>query len=270
MKQYYPVLTIAGSDCSGGAGIQADLKTMSALGVYGMSAITAITAQNTTGVTSIQGVSPDMVADQIDMIYSDIKPLAVKTGMLYNKKIIEVVADRLMYHGVKNLVIDPVMMSTSGSKLIDDDAIEVLIERLFPLATLITPNKHEVIRLTGSDNLQKQANYLRKMGIKNFIIKGGDSSRADVKIDYLGVSTNSQLIRLRSKAIETVNTHGTGCTLSSAIASYLALGLNLETSVKHAKRYITRAISAGKDVSIGNGHGPVNHFFAPKRIEISE
>ncbi len=269
MRHYFPVLTIAGSDCSGGAGIQADLKTMSALGVYGMSAITAITAQNTTGVASIQGVSPDMVAAQIDMIYSDIKPFAVKTGMLYNKEIIEVVADRLIYYGVENLVIDPVMMSTSGAKLIDDNAIDTLIEKLFPLATIITPNRQEVIRITGSDNLQKQTNCLRKMGINNFIIKGGDSIRTDVKIDYLGVADKSQLIKLRSKAINTVNTHGTGCTLSSAIASYLALGHNIENSVKHAKRYIVRALSAGENISIGNGHGPVNHFFAPKRIEIS-
>lgn len=268
MKHYVPVLTIAGSDCSGGAGIQADLKTMSALGVYGMSVITAITAQNTTGVSAIEGISPNMVTQQLDMIYSDIRPLAVKTGMLYSSDIIEAIVDRINYYGVYNLVIDPVMVSTSGSQLIDDKAIDLLIEKLFPLATIITPNQQEVYRITGSNDLKEQCTRLKEMGVQNFIIKGGDSTQTDIKIDYLSLKGNKHLIRLKGKGIDTVNTHGTGCTMSSAIASYLAFGYDLHKSVKFAKKYISRAISAGKDVHIGNGHGPVNHFFAPNRIEI--
>ncbi len=268
MKSYVPVLTIAGSDSSGGAGIQADIKTMSALGVYAMSAITAITAQNTTGVSAIQGIASKVVAAQIDMVYDDITPLAVKTGMLYSAEIISATADALARNNAKNIVIDPVMVATSGALLIDREAISTLVTKLFPMSTLITPNCEEARELTGSDDINIQVQRLREMGARNILLKGGDSKRIDKKIDYLSLEGEEKLIELKSDAIDTMNSHGTGCTLSSAIASYLALGNDLTNSVKKAKKYITCALFAGKNVSIGTGHGPVNHFFDPQKLKI--
>ncbi|MDE6555417.1 MAG: bifunctional hydroxymethylpyrimidine kinase/phosphomethylpyrimidine kinase, partial [Duncaniella sp.] len=176
MRLYYPVLSIAGSDSSGGAGIQADIKTISALGCYAMTAITAITAQNTTGVRSIQTLDPSIVADQIDMVFEDIPPLAVKIGMLGNAAVTEVVADRLEHHRPKFLIVDPVMVSTSGSRLLEEDAVRTLVERIFPLATLVTPNLREAEALTGQTNPALQAHTLAQMGARNVLIKGGDSS----------------------------------------------------------------------------------------------
>lgn len=268
MKHYYPILTIAGSDSSGGAGIQADIKTMSALGTYGMSAITAITAQNTTGVSAIQGVSPKVVEAQIDMVYADIRPLSVKTGMLHNGEIIKSVADALARNNAENLIIDPVMIATSGARLIDEDAVGILVKQLIPMAMLITPNKNEAVALTDSEDVFVQAQRLHEIGARNVLLKGGDSSRKDIKIDYLSLENTTKLIEIKSDAIDTRNSHGTGCTLSAAIASYLALGNNLEKSVKKAKLYITHALFAGKNVDIGEGHGPVNHFFAPQKLKV--
>lgn len=268
MKQYYAALTIAGSDSSGGAGIQADLKTMSSLGVYGMSAITAITAQNTTGVSAIQGIAPKMVAAQIDMVCADIPPLAVKTGMLYCAEIIDAVADAIARNNLKNLVIDPVIVATSGAQLIDDAAIDTLVNKLFPLALLITPNSAEARRMTDSEDVVVQAQRLHALGAQNVLLKGGDSNRTDVKIDYLSLDGSERLIEIKSDAIDTQNSHGTGCTLSAAIASYLALGNDLEKSVRKAKLYITQALFAGKSVSCGQGHGPVNHFFHPEKLKL--
>ncbi|MBQ9077881.1 MAG: bifunctional hydroxymethylpyrimidine kinase/phosphomethylpyrimidine kinase [Muribaculaceae bacterium] len=268
MKSYIPVLTIAGSDSSGGAGIQADLKTMSSLGVYGMSAITAITAQNTTGVSAIQGIAPKIVAAQIDMVYADIPPLAVKTGMLYSADIIDSIADALARNNARNIIIDPVMVATSGALLIDRNAIKNLVEKLFPMSILITPNRAEARELTGSDNVGIQAQRLHEMGARNILLKGGDSADTDKKTDYLALEGNDRLIKLESDAIDTRNSHGTGCTLSSAIASYIALGNDLTSSVKKAKQYITYALFAGKHVNIGNGNGPVNHFFSPKKLKL--
>lgn len=267
MKSYIPVLTIAGSDSSGGAGIQADIKTMSALGTYAMSAITAITAQNTTGVSAIQGIAPKIVAAQIDMVYADIPPVAVKTGMLYNAEIISAVADALARNNARNIIIDPVMVATSGAMLIDKDAVNTLVAKLFPMATLITPNCAEARELTGSDDIMTQITRLRETGARNILLKGGDSPATDKKTDYLSLEGSNEPIALTSDAIATKNSHGTGCTLSSAIASYMALGYDLEKSVRKAKQYISYALFAGKNVCIGNGNGPVNHFFAPEKLK---
>ncbi|MCC8070672.1 MAG: bifunctional hydroxymethylpyrimidine kinase/phosphomethylpyrimidine kinase [Bacteroidales bacterium] len=268
MRQYYPILSIAGSDSCGGAGIQADIKTISAIGGYAMTAITAITAQNTTGVTAIQGVDPEVVEAQIEMVWTDIPPLAVKTGMLYSREIVERVAACLERHHDVPVVVDPVVMATSGARLMTEDAIEVIKKRLFPLATLITPNVAEACALTGVDNPQEQAQAFRAMGCSNVLLKGGDSERSDVKIDYLVLEGSQRLIPLQADAVKTRNTHGTGCTLSSAIATYLALGYTLEQAVSQAKLYVTRALRSGASVVIGHGHGPVNHFFQPRHLKI--
>lgn len=267
MKQYIPVLSIAGSDSSGGAGIQADIKTISAIGCYAMTAITSLTAQNTTGVTMIEGVSPEMVKAQIEAVWADIPPLAVKTGMLFNKAIVSEVATAFKRHNVSNLVIDPVMVSTSGSLLLERDAIESVKNELFPLATLITPNKSEAEELTGTADPMKQIERFREMGCRNILLKGGDDERTDMKIDILSLEGEEDPITLRADAVNTPNTHGTGCTLSSAIASYLATGFDLEEAVTRAKIYITRAINAGARVKTGHGHGPVNHLFGPRHMK---
>lgn len=267
MRNYFPVLSIAGSDPSGGAGIQADLKTISAIGCYGMTAITALTAQNTAGVRSIMAVTPQSIADQIDMVMTDIPPLAVKTGMLCNVEVAAAVADRLEMYRPQNLVIDPVMVSTSGSSLLNDSGVEILTTRLFPLATIVTPNQREAFALTGSDDPELQAHTLSEMGCRNILIKGGDTADTDFKTDILYLNHCREAIELRADAVDTINTHGTGCTLSSAIASYLALGYDLKAAVRQAKLYVTRALEAGAFVTTGKGHGPVNHFFAPRRLK---
>ncbi len=267
MRNYFTVLTIAGSDSSGGAGIQADIKTMSAIGCYGMSAITSITAQNTTGVRSIMPVTPQVVADQIDMVMEDVPPLAIKIGMLCNAEIAATVADKLEQYRPGNVVLDPVMVSTSGSLLLEQDAIDVVTSRLFPLSTIITPNQHEARVLTGETETDRQARVLMDMGAENILIKGGDTDRNDVKIDFLYLDKKISPIRLSSDAVDTPNTHGTGCTLSSAIASFLALGYDLTSAVRHAKLYISHALEAGSFVTVGKGHGPVNHFFSPRRLK---
>lgn len=267
MRTYYPTLTIAGSDSSGGAGIQADIKTMSAIGCYAMSAITSITAQNTTGVRSIMPVSPEVVADQIDMVMTDIPPLAIKVGMLCNAEVASAVAERLEHYRPQNLIVDPVMVSTSGSMLLEKDAVEVLTKRIFPLAELVTPNQMETKALTGSSVTAEQIESLRRLGCRNILIKGGDTDRTDIKVDILHLSATGETIELKADAIDTKNSHGTGCTLSSAIASYLALGYQLKEAVSMAKLYVTHALEAGSWITTGRGHGPVNHFFSPRRLK---
>lgn len=257
---YLPVLSVAGSDCSGGAGIQADLKTMSALGCYAMSVITAVTAQNTCGVYAVEGISPEIVAAQIDAVFSDIPPLAVKTGMLYSDRIVAEVARSLAAHGVKHLVVDPVMVSTSGSRLISEEAIECMVTRLFPLAEVVTPNVAEAAVLTASANPDEQAAKIMAMGPKSVLLKGGDRA-GDHKTDLLYLADGT-VRRFSSPAVDTVNTHGTGCTLSSAIASFLANGRSLADAVAEAKDYVTSALRAGALYKIGEGHGPVDHFHA--------
>ena len=267
MRKYIPVLSIAGSDPSGGAGIQADIKTISALGCYAMTAITSLTAQNPPGVRSIMPSTGAIVADQIDMIMEDIPPMAIKTGMLCNLNVASTVADKLEQYRPDNIVVDPVMISTSGSKLLDDEAIDLIVKRIFPLSTIITPNKSEARVLTGETDPDRQAKILMGMGCRNVLLKGGDSDRKDFKIDYLYLENKHTGIELRADAVNTVNTHGTGCTLSSAIASYLALGYDSEQAVRAAKFYISRALEAGAFVTTGRGHGPVNHFYAPRRLK---
>ena len=267
MRRYFTVLSIAGSDPSGGAGIQADIKTISALGCYAMSAITSLTAQNTTGVRSVMAVTPQSVADQIDMIMEDIPPMAVKTGMLCNTAVADAVAGRLEHYRCPNLVVDPVMVSTSGSRLLEEKAIDLIVKRIFPLSTLVTPNVTEAEVLTGENDPDRQAKVLFDLGCDNVLLKGGDLSDNDFKTDILYLRRGEKRVELRADAVDTRNTHGTGCTLSSAIASYLALGYELEEAVNLAKIYITRALKSGANITTGNGHGSVNHFFAPRRLK---
>lgn len=267
MRRYYPILSIAGSDSSGGAGIQADIKTISSIGCYAMTAITAITAQNTTGVAAIQGIDPEIVRAQISTVWADIPPLAVKTGMLFSAPIIEQVAAELSHYHPTHLVVDPVMLSTSGSQLIAPDAVECMVTRLFPLAEIVTPNVSEAHALTGTHDLLGQALALRDMGCRNVLLKGGDTDSTDFKTDYLLLENTHKLIPLKADAIATRNTHGTGCTLSSAIASYLALGLDMEEAVSRAKLFVVRGLRSGASVAIGHGHGPMNHLFAPRHMK---
>lgn len=271
MKEYIPILSIAGSDSSGGAGIQADIKTISAIGCYAMTAITAITAQNTTGVKSIQGISSKMVADQIEMATSDIQPLAIKTGMLFNADIINTVADSLNSIDIKNLVCDPVMISTSGSVLLEENAVEAIKNRIFSISTLVTPNQHEAKFLSGGcTDPMDQALSLREMGCRNILIKGGDDGNNFVKKDLLLLNGEDEFITLTADCVNTKNTHGTGCTLSSAIACYLALGFDVEEATMRGKLFITKALRAGAHVAIGRGHGPVNHLFAPRHMKFKK
>lgn len=253
-------LTIAGSDSSGGAGIQADIKTMTMNGVYAMSAITALTAQNTTGVYEILEVPPKFLAQQIDSVFEDIPPDSVKIGMIFSAKLAEVIAERLKFFNAKKIVVDPVMISTSGAKLIDDDAIEILKKNLFPLAEVITPNIPEAEKLSGmkifsGEDMIKAAKIIfEKFGCA-VLCKGGHNvnDANDVLFDE-----NGEKIFYGEK-INNPNTHGTGCTLSSAIAANLAKDFDLVDSIKNAKKYLTDALSA--QLNLGKGSGPIKHNF---------
>ena len=264
-KTYSRVLTIAGSDSGGGAGIQADLKTFAAIGCYGMSVITALTAQNTQGVSGIHPVPPDFAAEQLDAVFSDIGTDAVKIGMLFSPDLIQTVADRLVKHNAKNIVLDPVMVAQSGDKLLQDDAIEAIKIHLMPLAAIVTPNlpEAEVLlgkSLSGQDSLEAAARELSRFGGCNVLIKGGHgTTRASTDILYL--ANKDRWVALTGDRIATHNNHGTGCTLSSAIAAYLAKGDSIEAAVRAAKTYISRAIQTGANYKLGRGHGPVHHFF---------
>ncbi len=253
-------LTIAGSDSSGGAGIQADIKTMTCNGVYAMSAITALTAQNTLGVTGIMDVTPEFLADQLDNIFTDIYPDAVKIGMVSSRGLIEMIAKKLNEYDAKNIVVDPVMVSTSGSKLISDDAIATLKEKLLPLASVLTPNIPETEVLSGmkvsnEEEMIAAAKYISETYHCAVLCKGGHKVNDANDLLY----ENGSFKWFEGKRINNPNTHGTGCTLSSAIASNLAKGFNLETSVKRAKDYISGALNAMLD--LGHGSGPMNHGF---------
>lgn len=271
-KHYLPVLSVAGSDSSGGAGIQADIKTISALGCYAMTAVTAITAQNTTGVLDAIGVDPKTVNQQIAFTASDIAPLAVKTGMLYSTDIVRVVVASLRRCNLRNIVVDPVMISTSGSILLKGDYVVPTVRtELVPIADLLTPNVHEAAVLADSTDWRRQLSEIHSMGCRNILLKGGDrDDNATTKTDILSLDWGKRIVEFTSDAVDTRNTHGTGCTLSAAIASYMAMGLDIEQAVGHAKRFITSALEAGKDIAIGNGHGPVNHFFNPHKLIIDE
>ena len=266
MKTYPVVLTIAGSDSSGGAGIQADLKTMSSIGVFGTSAITAITAQNTCEVRAIQCIDPDIVRQQIEAVLDDLPCHTVKLGMLYARPTIDAIADCLAHYPLDHIVLDPVMVSTSGCRLIEEEAIEAVKSRLLPRATLVTPNIPEAeilsgLPVTNEREMELAARRLFQIGCRAVLIKGGHLEGAE-SCDLL-FTPQADPVRYTSPRIATRNTHGTGCTFSSAIASYLALGHDLPDAVAAAKTYLTRALEAGADVTIGHGHGAVNHLFAP-------
>lgn len=254
------VLTIAGSDSSGGAGIQADIKTITAHKLYAMSAITALTAQNTTGVYGVLDADADFVKNQIDCIFTDIRPDSVKIGMVSNSDIINAIADKLIEYKAENIVVDPVMVATSGSKLISDEAKDTLINRLLPLGTIITPNIPEAEVLSGrkiksDEDMINAAKEISKNIDSAILIKGGhyDKNANDLLYD------NGEIFWFKGERVDTNNTHGTGCTLSSAIACNLAMGYSKEESIKNAKNYITGALKAGLD--LGRGSGPLNHMY---------
>ncbi len=253
-------LTIAGSDSSGGAGVQADIKTFTMNGVYGMSVITALTAQNTLGVKSISEVTPEFLKEQLDAVFEDIFPDSVKIGMVSSAQLVKVIAERLKFYNAINITLDPVMVATSGASLIKTDAVKALQKELLPIATLVTPNIPEAevlsdMKIYNKDDMIKSAKLIRAKYVCNVLLKGGHSiSDAD---DLL--CEGDTLIWFSGKRIENPNTHGTGCTLSSAIASNLAKGYNLEISVKMAKDYVTGAI--GNRLDLGRGRGPLNHAY---------
>lgn len=259
-------LTIAGSDSSGGAGIQADIKTMTVHGVYAMSAITALTAQNTTGVSGIYEVSPEFLAKQLDSIFTDIPPHAVKVGMVSSAELVRVIAQKLREYGAKKIVVDPVMVSTSGSRLISEDAVETLGRELFPIADLLTPNIPEAEVLTGMsirtpEEMEQAARQIRERFDCAVLCKGGH--QVNSANDFLWQKSGD--CWFYGERIQNPNTHGTGCTLSSAIASNLAKGLTLEESVKRAKQYLSGALSAMLD--LGKGSGPLDHMYAIHKID---
>lgn len=274
MKKYPCILSIAGSDCSGGAGIQADLKTISALGGYAATAITAITVQNTTGVRAIHAVPPIYVGGQIEVVMEDIRPEAVKIGMINDVEIVKVIADCLRRYRPRFVVFDPVMVSTSGHKLIEDSAISALTRELMPLSSLITPNLKEAEVLTGYpinkvEEMRAAAPELLKFGCEAVLLKGGHLEGGKM-CDVLQIAGEEEPHLFVSDKIESKNTHGTGCTLSSAIATFLALGYDMPQAVERAKAYVTGGINAGKDVHIGEGNGPLNHFYEPVPMNIRE
>jgi hydroxymethylpyrimidine/phosphomethylpyrimidine kinase len=264
--KYNTVLTIAGSDSGGGAGIQADIKAISAMGCFASSAITAITAQNTLGVDAVHPVPLDILAAQIDAVLSDIGTDAIKIGMLHSAEVVSLVADKIEQYGITNVVLDPVMVSTSGHKLIEDNAIEIMKNRLIPLARVITPNLPEAEILSGCTITAQQefpqiATLLSHNNSTSVLLKAGHLN-GDTLTDYFYNAEDGSMTLLPSKRVDTRNTHGTGCTLSSALAAALARGESLTEAAISAKRYIEQAIITGAKYDIGHGHGPVNHFFA--------
>ena len=265
MKRYITALTIAGSDPSGGAGMQADLKTFSALGVYGATAVTAVTVQNTEGVKYVHKLPAQVVYDQIVTVMEDVTVDAVKIGMVNDAETLRAIVRALAVHKPKFLVVDPVMVSTSGCALMQPDALAVMKEQLLPLADLVTPNLPEAWTLAGTDtSVDDAAKAILRLGVKALLIKGGHAE-GKAKTDYLYIYKGGGVkrVELSAETVDTVNTHGTGCTLSSAIAAFAALGCGLEEAVRRAKDYLTEALKAGRDVRVGGGHGPVCHFVKP-------
>lgn len=269
--EYPRVLSIAGSDSGGGAGIQADLKTIAAIGCYGMTAITALTAQNTLGVRSIHGVPPQMLRDQIDAVIEDIGVHAVKIGMLHSPEIVLAVADAIDRHALTSVVLDPVMVATSGAVLIDSPAIAVLVRELFHRAMVVTPNLDEASLLVGrpvdhEPAMEEAAREMIRMGAQAVLLKGGHLA-GEVVSDLL-MTHDDQIHWMRAPRIDTTNTHGTGCTLSSAIAAYLALGQPLLEAVISARGYVRAALVAGSGVRTGAGGGPLNHGHASHVMQL--
>lgn len=273
-KSYFRVLTIAGSDSGGGAGIQADIKTISAMGCYASSAITAVTVQNTLGVQAVHPIPLDILEGQIDAILSDIGADAIKIGMLHSTKVVNLVAEMIEKYGIRNVVLDPVMVSTSGHKLIEDDAIESIKKRLIPLSRVITPNIPEAEILSGCkissdqdfEQIAKKLSFNKSVSV---LLKAGHLDN-DCLVDYFYNIEDDTITLLPSKRVKTRNTHGTGCTLSSAFASALARGEDLTLAAKSAKKYIEQAIVSGAEYEIGHGHGPVNHGFNPLKMLTNE
>ena len=268
--RYNTVLTIAGSDSGGGAGIQADIKAISAMGCYAASAITAITVQNTLGVQAVHPVPLDILRGQIDAVLSDIGADAIKIGMLHSSEVVNLVAEMIEKYQLRNIVLDPVMVSTSGHRLIEEDAVEVIKTRLMPLARVITPNVPEAeilagCKIAGEDEFEAIARRLSDNGNVSVLMKAGHLS-GDSLVDYFYNAEDDTITRLQSKRVQTKNTHGTGCTLSSAFAASLAKGENLTDAAISAKRYIEQAIISGAEYEIGKGHGPVNHGFDPVKM----
>jgi len=266
MKRYNTVLTIAGSDSGGGAGIQADIKAISATGSYASSAITAITVQNTLGVEAVHPIPCDIIAGEIRAVLSDIGADAVKIGMLHSAEVVLTVKRVLKEFKMTNIVLDPVMVSTSGHRLIEESAVKTLVEDLIPMARVITPNipEAEILsgnKITSKDQLPEMARKLSCGGKVSVLMKAGHLSEERLT-DYFYNAEKDTVIELTSERIDTPNTHGTGCTISSAFASYLAQGYKLNEAAEAAKKYITVAISSGAQYSIGHGHGPVNHFWS--------
>jgi hydroxymethylpyrimidine/phosphomethylpyrimidine kinase len=266
LSHYARVLSIAGSDSGGGAGIQADLKTFAALGCYGMTAVTALTAQNTLGVAGIHAVPPEFLKAQIRAVVEDIGVDAVKLGMLHAPEVVETVAWAIDHYKLPNVVLDPVMVATSGDRLIAADTVAVLVRELFPRAVLVTPNLDEAELLVGHaidgvDALDGAARELLALGARAVLLKGGHLPGDEVG-DLLA-QANGDRLRLASARIASRNLHGTGCTLSSAIAAHLALGCDLPQAVERARGYVVAALAAGARMKLGHGHGPLNHGFAP-------
>ena len=269
--EYPRVLSIAGSDSGGGAGIQADLKTFSALGCFGMTAITALTAQNTCGVRAIHGVPPPMLRDQIDAVMEDIGADAVKIGMLHSPDIVRTVAEAIERHAMKNVVFDPVMVATSGAVLIDNTAVDVLVRELFSRVAVITPNLDEAALLVGrplssAQDMERAALELLEKGAHAVLLKGGHLP-GNVVIDLL-VTKQGEKLWMEAPRIHSPNTHGTGCTLSSAMAAYLATGASLVEAVQQARTYIREALQHGAQVKTGKGSGPLNHGHAPVAMRL--
>ena len=256
----FRAMTIAGSDSGGGAGIQADLKTFGALGVFGASAITTVTAQNTLGVTDVLDMPTALIEAQIDAIMSDIGADAAKTGMLSSSDIIGTVAEKLEFHGLERVVIDPVMVASTGARLLRDDAVDAMRDILVPMATVVTPNSHEAQTLTGVavatvDDARTAAKTLvDEIGARNAVVKGGHTEGPAIDVLYDGAA----FLTFSAERIDTRNTHGTGCTLASAITAGLARGLDVPAAVRQAKDYVTEAMRTS--FPVGSGHGPLNHF----------
>ena len=265
-EKYPVVMTIAGSDSGAGAGIQADLKTISALGGYGLTVITAITAQNTCGVIGIQPVSLDMIEKQLHALASDFPIYSMKTGMLHNVEVINLVANFINERQIRDFVLDPVMVATSGDKLILEDTTKALIEKLIPLARIITPNLDEAEtildkKITTIDELKKAAVDLLEFGSEAVWLKGGHLRIDDKVYDVMVQKSNLVPILMTTERIETANIHGTGCTLSAALATFLAHGNNIEPAIFNSKHYINQAIMAAQHLKLGQGNGPLKHFF---------
>lgn len=274
MKTYPCVLSIAGSDCSGGAGIQADTKTISALGAYAATAITAVTVQNTCGVTGVHTVPAPVVEGQIEAVLTDLHPCAVKIGMVSDAAIVRTIARCLQRHPVRHIVFDPVMVSSSGRPLMEPDAIAAITSALMPLCTLITPNLPEAELLLGTkattaDDMHRAAKALLRYGSRAVLLKGGHLD-GNAMTDVLLTTEDDAPYLFTAPKVESRNTHGTGCTLSSAIATRLALGDPLPCAVEQAKAYVHRALTDGRNVHFGEGHGPLNHLFAPVPMHIFE